>query len=73
MHQAFGLLSALQWARGLNMDFETHSKVVVYSIYRGSDGVSDFMAIIKDSRHLLIICLTNSGVKFIQRQINGVS
>ena len=51
------------------MDFETDSKVVVDSIYKG-DGVSDFMAIIHDCRHLLMTDLANSDVKFIRRQAN---
>jgi len=42
------------------------------SIYKG-DGVSDFMAILHDCRHLLMIELTNSDVKFIRRQANGVA
>ena len=54
------------------MDFETDSKVVVDSIYKG-DGVSDFMAIIHDCRHLLMTNLANSDVKFIRRQTNNVA
>jgi len=48
MGEALGLLHAMQWVIELNlvnMDFETNSKVVANSIYKG-DGVSDFMAII---------------------------
>jgi len=56
MGEAMGLLSAYLWVRDLylvNMDFETNYEVVAYSIYGGSDGVSDFIAIINDCRHLL--------------------
>ena len=73
--EAPGLLSALQWVKELNlenMDFETDSKVVTYSIY-GKGDVSDFMAIINDCKHLLGTDLTNSDVKFIRRQANGVA
>ena len=75
MGKALGLLHAMQWVIELNlvnMDFGTYSKVVAYSIYKG-DGVFDFMTIIHDSRHLLMTELTNSDVKFIRRQSNGVA
>jgi len=42
------------------------------SIY-GKDGVSDFMAIINDCRHLLSTDLVNSDMSFIRRQVNGVA
>jgi len=72
MGEVIGLLHALQWMKDLNlvnMDFETDSKVVADSIYKG-DCVSDFMAIIHICRHLLMTDLVNSNVKFIRRQIN---
>jgi len=75
MGEAMGLLAALQWVKVLNMvhmDFETDSKVVADSIY-GNEGVSDFMTIINDCRHLLSTDLVNSDVKFIRRQANGVA
>ncbi|XP_024634702.1 uncharacterized protein [Medicago truncatula] len=75
MGEAMGLLAALKWVKELNMvhmDFETDSKVVADSIY-GKEGVSDFMAIINDCRHLLSTDLVNSDVKFIRRQVNGVA
>jgi len=53
------------------MDFEADPKVVADSIY-GKDNVSDYMAIINDCRHLFGTDLTNSDVKFIRRQVNGV-
>ena len=56
----------------VHMDFETDSKVVADSIY-GNEGVSDFMTIINDCRHLLSTDLVNSDVKFIRRQANGVA
>lgn len=74
--EAMGLLSALLWVRDLNlvnMDFEIDSKVATDSIYSSSDGVSDFIAIINDCRHFLDTDLSNSDVKFIRRQANGVS
>jgi len=46
----------MRWAKDLNlvnMNFETDSKVVAESIYKG-DAVLDFMAIIHDCRHLLM-------------------
>jgi len=55
-----------------NMDFETDSKVVVDSIYKG-DGVYDFMAIIHDCRHLLMTDSLNSDMKFVRRQTNNVA
>ena len=70
-----GLLAALQWVKELNtvhMDFLTDSKVAADSIY-GKEGISDFMAIINDCRHLLYTDLVNSDVKFIRRQVNGVA
>lgn len=54
------------------MDFETNSKVVAESIYKG-DGVSDFMAIIHNCRHLLITDLVNFDVKFVRIQANSVA
>ena len=54
--QAIGLLHVMRWAKDLNlvnMNFETDSKVVAESIYKG-DAVLDFMAIIHDCRHLLM-------------------
>jgi hypothetical protein len=74
--EALGLLSAMLWARELNlvnMDFETDSKVVADSIYNNTDGVSDFIAIIKDCKYILMTDLANSDVKFIRRQANGVA
>lgn len=65
----------MQWAKELNLvstDFETDSKIVADSIYKG-DGVSNFMAIIHDCRHLLMIDLANSDVSFIKRQANSVA
>jgi len=70
MGEIIGLLHAMRWAKDLN--FETDSKVVAESIYKG-DGVSDFMAIIHDCRHLLMTDLANSDVKFIRRQANSVA
>jgi len=75
MGEAIGLLKPMQWEKELNMvsvDFETDSKIVADSIYKG-DGVSDFMAIIHDCRHLLMTDLANSDVSFIKRQANGVA
>ncbi|XP_024630813.1 uncharacterized protein [Medicago truncatula] len=75
MGEAIGLLQAMQWAKELNMvsmDFETDSKIVADSVYKGN-GVSDFMAIIQDCRHLLMTDLVNSDVSFIRRQANGVA
>ena len=54
------------------MDFETDSKVVTDSIYKGY-GVSDFMAIIHDCIHLLTTGLTSSNIKLIKRQANNVA
>ena len=73
MGEAIGLLHAMRWVKDLNlvyMDFETDSKIVTDSIYK-RDGVSDFMAIIHDCRHLLMTDLANSDVKFIRRQNNN--
>jgi len=53
------------------MYFETDLKVVTNSIYKG-DGISDFMAIIHDCKHLLMTDLANSNMKFIRRQVNSV-
>ena len=75
MGEAIGLLHAMRWVKDLNlvnMDFETDSKVVAESIYKG-DGVSVFMAIIHDCRHLLMTELMNSDVKFVRRQANSVA
>jgi len=74
MGEAIGLLDAMQWVKELNMvhmDFETGSKTVADSIY-GKDGVSDFMAIINDCRHLLSTDLVNSYVSFIMRQASTI-
>ena len=73
--EAIGLLHAMRWVKDLNlvnMDFETNSKVVAESIYKGDD-VSDFMAIIHDCRHLLMTDLMKSVVKFVRRQANSVA
>jgi len=75
MGEALGLLQAMQWAKELNMvsmDFETDSKIVADSIYKGV-GASNFMAIIQDCRHLLATDLVNSDVSFIRRQANDVA
>jgi len=75
MGEAIGLLYAMHWVKDLNlvnMDFETDSKVVAESIYKG-EGVSDFMAIIHKCRHLLMTDLANSDVRFIRRQANSVA
>jgi len=56
----------------VNIDFETDSKVVATSIYKGH-GVFAFMAIIHDCRHLLMTDLANSNLKFIRRQTNCVA
>jgi len=75
MGEAIGLLQAMQWAKELNMvsmDFETDSKIMADSIYKG-EGISDFMAIIHDCRYLLMTDLMNSDVSFIRRQANGVA
>ena len=73
--EIIGRLHAMRWAKDLNlvnMDFETDSKVVAESIYK-RDGVSNFMAIIHDCRHLLMTDLANSDAKFIRRQVNNVA
>jgi len=54
------------------MDFETNSKIVADSVY-DKDGVSNFMAIISDCRHLLSSNLVNSDVSFIRRQAYSVT
>lgn len=75
MGEATCLLHAMQWAKELNlviMNFKTNSKVVVYSIYIG-EGASDFVDIIYDRRHSLMIDLANSDVKFIRIQFNSVA
>lgn len=54
------------------MNFKTNSKVVVYSIYIG-EGASDFVDIIYDRRHSLMIDLANYDVKFIRIQFNSVA
>lgn len=46
---------------------------MVNSINYSSDGVSDYMAVIKDCRHLLLTDLLNFDVKFIRTQVNGVA
>ena len=56
----------------VHMDFETDTKIVADSIYE-KDGVSDFMAIINDCRHLLGTDLVNSNVSFIRWQANGAA
>lgn len=66
--EALSLLPVMQWARDLNlvnMDFETDSKPVTDSIYNNNDGVHDSITILKDCRHLLMIDLENSDIKFI--------
>jgi len=71
-----GLPTAMQWVKDLhllNMDFEMDSKTVVDSVYGGSNGVSNYMAIINDCRHMLATDLANSDLKFIQRQTNGAA
>jgi len=63
MGEALGMLSALQWARDLqlvNMDFKTDSKTIVDNIYGNMQGASDYSTIIDDCRHLLVFDLTNS-------------
>jgi len=71
-----GLLTAMQWVKDsqlLNVDFEMDSKIVVDSVYGGSNSVSNYMAIINDCRHMLTTNLTNSDLKFIRRQTNNVA
>ena len=73
---AMRLLTAMQWVKDLqllNMDFEMDSKTVVDSVHGGSNGVSNYMAIINDCRHMLAIDLTNLDLKFIRRQANGAA
>jgi len=63
MGEATGLLHAMQWVKNLNlvnMDFETDSRVVANTIYKGH-GVSNFMTVIHDCRHLLMTDLVNSS------------
>jgi hypothetical protein len=67
--EAMRLLTTMQWIidlQLLNMDFEMDSKTVVDSVYGGSNGVSNYMAIINDCRHMLAIDLKNSDLKFIR-------
>jgi len=74
--EAMGLLTAMQWVKDLhllNMDFELDSKTVVDSVYGGRNGVSNYMAIINDCRHMLATDIANSDLKFIRRQANGVA
>lgn len=76
LREDLSLLSVMQWARDLNLvnlDFETDSKLVTDSIYNNNYGVSDSITILKDCRHLLMIDLENSDIKFIRRQANGVA
>jgi len=69
------MLSALQWARDLqlvNMNFETDSKTVVDNIYGKMQSVSDYSAIINGCRRLIACDLPNFDVKFIKREANKV-
>jgi len=74
--EALGLLKAMEWVKDLqllNMDFEVDFKMVVDNIYEKQFGVSEFSVIISKCVHLLDTYLTNSDVKFIRRQANGVA
>jgi len=46
----------MQWVKDLpllNMNFEMDFKMVVDSVYGGSNGFSSYMVIINDCRHML--------------------
>ena len=74
--EALELHSALQWLSDMqfnNIDFETDSKLTCDAFQTTRDDYYEFGCIISSCRTLVRSFFTNSMVKFVRRQANGVA
>jgi len=74
--EALGLHLALQWLSDMqldNMDFETDFKLIVDAFLSDRNDTSEFGCIITSCHSLFNLLFSNSRVKFVRRQANGVA
>jgi len=74
--EPLGLHSALQWLSDMqfdNVNFETDSKLTYDAFYATRDDTSEFECIITSCHFLFNSFFTNSRVKFVKRQANGIA